>query len=759
MRGVWPAVVVAVLTGCPGLLVGPGNDFPCDFARPPGERDAVCSPGDVCGVSNRCQRYVDEGPQFEGAPTFPQFTAEVGSGVVVHPKVLTGAVEAVVTVPPRAVFVRTADGTFLVEADSPAPTRFDAGFDARDVADVIVFPRDGGWRTFWRERDGDTFFRDSNSPGSPQPLGIKAAQWRRLGPQRIGVIIEGRQGFGVVEQASMVPSFQRLLDDAGTALFDVVPGPSIRLGERPAVLLAREALLVEGADGGFVSVAAVSLPPPPMLPAERRFPSLSIDEAGAVAAVLSRTPPLLTTLVTSRTGFGLEVASAWPDCVPCPRAFVATPGLDRVGPFVDVLCEGSIRRVRGALPGGRCLEELIEPPFDVSQVSNREPVLDTTLATGFAVGGLSGQVWVGRTVGTAQPVFMERVPVDVSKVGLADGTSPVFALTTAGLFDGRPERGYLSIAPEATSRIAALVGEGQGWVVGEGGNLVRVSNVGKASPTVRFGPRLIDGRGEAVTRPLRGEAFVGVDAGVASMLIAADDSLYFLVPPRPAESAGQLGDLAPVATPEPSSFIRSLAIERTPVDSDGVERVHAYVVTSRNVFDVTLGGAPRRWTATPLTFSAAGPLEVWFDNPQSRLARVGYVDGTVFSIPGGFQLTERLPAASDGSPIAVVDYDNLGGWPVALTEHGLFVARYDEVRPGQLDNRFPDGGVNKPMSWREVVLPDGSRPWRQQGPRFGAKPAKIFVLAEAPTSAGQTFRLLVYLPTQVIEVGRHVRTR
>jgi hypothetical protein len=228
-----------------------------------------------------------------------------------------------------------------------------------------------------------------------------------------------------------------------------------------------------------------------------------------------------------------------------------------------------------------------------------------------------------------------------------------------------------------------------------------------------------------------------------------------------------LGDVSPSLTPEPSSFIRSLALERTPVGTNGVDRVRGYVVTSRSVFEVKLGGAPLRWSSTPLSFSGAEPVEVWFDNPRGGLARVGYRDGTVFSIPGGFQLTEPLPQLDGGAPVAVLDYENLGGWPVALTDDGLFVARYDALASGRLDNRFADGGVNKPMTWREVTLPDGSRPWSDRAfPRLGAQPAKLFVLAEPTTTlttdAGsayqRVFRLIVYLPNQVIEVGRHVRS-
>ena len=48
------------------------------------------------------------------------------------------------------------------------------------------------------------------------------------------------------------------------------------------------------------------------------------------------------------------------------------------------------------------------------------------------------------------------------------------------------------------------------------------------------------------------------------------------------------------------------------------------------------------------------------------LGRVGYRDGEVFTLPGGFLLVNELPRDA-GLPPQVLDYENLGGWPVAMT--------------------------------------------------------------------------------------------
>ena len=41
---------------CKGLFIDHGNNYPCDFSEPPGTRDEVCQPGDICGLDNLCQK-------------------------------------------------------------------------------------------------------------------------------------------------------------------------------------------------------------------------------------------------------------------------------------------------------------------------------------------------------------------------------------------------------------------------------------------------------------------------------------------------------------------------------------------------------------------------------------------------------------------------------------------------------------------------------------------------------------------------------
>lgn len=776
-------VIVSVVVGvaaCSGLLTEPGNDFPCDFSKPAGTRDAVCSAGDVCGVDNRCQRFRYEGPQFEGLPTFPDFSAQVDAGRVLHPVVMTGPVDFVGRVQgTEAVIAHSAQGYFRLERAGPTAVTF-ASPGPAELADVVLLPKVNPNATptvVGRDATNLVFHDGSASNRVRDGAGFLRAQRLRsldLGLTRaIGVITDSGTRLGSLRTAGPTEEFVEFPVVPPTSPYlDLVPGPFFlpplnRL--RTAVLLSTDGLRARLPDAGVDLVLPSSFP---------AGSTLAVDATATTFAILSARPqPTLATFTVTRAAGSFDVSSPWSDCVPCTAPLAFTPGSDVGGPFVEVLCsvEG-LRRVRGALssgPGTRCLTEDVAQPFDWKRVAldegsgprSREggpfAEQDFSNPVGFLAGGKDGQVWFGPTISGAMPYFLDRVPQDVAQLSLRDGSAGLFALTTVGVFAASPGHGFVILAPEVTTHIEALVGEGQGWVVASGGHLVQLATEDRANLSARFGPRLIDGRGAAVTRPLRGEAIADADGGLISMVVAADDSLYF-VPTTSAATPDELGDLTAQLTPEPSNLIRSLALERTPIGTNGIDRVRGYLVTSRNVYEFELGGAPLRWTATPLQLSGAEPVEVWFDNPRGGLARVGYRDGTVFSIPGGFQIADALPGSDGGVPSAVIDYENLGGWPVALTTTGLFVARYDKrADNGRLDNRFPDGGVNKPMTWREVTLPDGSRPWMPTDARRDVR-GRLHVVADPQTGTDRAYRrlfhLLVFTPTQVLEVGQHERT-
>jgi hypothetical protein len=103
-----------------------------------------------------------------------------------------------------------------------------------------------------------------------------------------------------------------------------------------------------------------------------------------------------------------------------------------------------------------------------------------------------------------------------------------------------------------------------------------------------------------------------------------------------------------------------------------------------------------------------------------------------------------LPRGDGGTAPQVVDYENLGGWPVAMTDQGLFVALWEKDGL-HLQNRFPDGGEGKAMDWQLVTLADGTQPWV-------GKNARLQVVQTGQLGA-RVFHLLVYTDDQVLEVG------
>ncbi len=790
--------VVAGVVACSGLLTEPGNDFPCDFSKPPGTRDSVCSAGDVCGVDNRCQRFRYEGPQFEGLPTFPDFS---DGGTRLHPMVITGEIDFIAKVhqpdpvgssnDSLVVHAASTDTTFRldVRADDGSAgsvTQIALARSPTELSDVVLIEGIGSRapRIMGREASQTVFLqgggprnRVRDGTGELSAARLRAFEGESNVSQFAGVSTQPTRAGAVRGVGS--PEFNEISTNA----IDVAPGPPLPGRARAVVVLADDGFRVRSTfDAGTTLLASAAFAP---------ISTIAADVAGNTYAVLSlaMNKVSLSTWSVTKTTAGFEVQPAWSDCTPCSREAqrrdggLVTPlafstGSDLAGPFVDVLCsEDGLKRVRGAASasGGSCLDDDQPLPFDFTELATEQRMgfrvaeQDFSDPTSFRAGGKSGQVWVGKTIGAAVPLFLDRLPSDVSAFDVA-GKEGLFALAPIGAFFRSNDpgialrtNGFRVIDPDTTSRIAGLVHDTEGWVVTKTGDLAlgRVSSTGTFE--AKFGPRLVDGRGAPASRVLFGEGINNQDGGLVSMVVAADDSLYFLpTPPTPSNAPGMLGEVAPVLTPEPSTLIRSLALERTPIGTDGVERVRGYVVTARNVFEFKLGGAPLRWAATPVRLAGGQPVEVWFDNPRGGLARVGYRDGTIFSIPGGFQIAEALPGSDAGVPSAVIDYENLGGWPVALTTTGLFVARYDQrADNGRLDNRFTDGGVNKPMTWREVTLPDGSKPWMPKDALRDVR-GKLHVVADPQTGTDfayrRLFHLLLFLPHQVLEVGQHLRT-
>ncbi len=840
-RWLWPALL-ALGWACKGLLVNEGNDFPCDFSQPAGLRDRACAPGETCGVSNHCQRFVYEGPQFEGPPSFPDF----GTGGRVHPTLLDQPVTAVSVDPflrSHVSLVTQDDGGTqrLWSIDMQASSFVDGGDEIADAGTV---------QQLATVSDGGLFFLSYSSNGATQyrafavGLGCVAASdaGACLGGVRglrvgdgVGGVLRAGAPFATVGQVSgdgtftpMRVPFAAELDGGADAGLDPYGAQAYELQwvARNTVLTTNDtdsspvpvAVTAEGffvrerhdltdeRDSGWAGLLADG-ETAPSAPGALGLTFFRRDPGANVWAVASNffdggQPSgnrISTWLAGRQPGGPIVFSRAWSDCVPCPKFSQGTPTPvpgTIVGvaprhngvPTVEVLCDyrGSLSLVEvlgstAADVGQTCETQPLELPFDAARVARIDlglgvqPLVED-VSTGFtvALGGKGGEVWSGLDFSTALPAFLERVPTATGLMRRLDGGQAPVAITDRYLAALQSNNGFkaFKIVDSDSNQLEprASVNFAPGWFVDAQGRVLQMTPATDAPPQLSYGPTLLDAHGQPAHEPFFGEAVV-TNGALTSFVMAADDSLYLVPSPTasadPSTSAGVLPELSP----EPNVPVRSFTLERTPIGTDGVTRVRGYLVTSRNVYQYQLSGTPPRWSATELPLSAGEPVEVWMDNPRGGLGRVGYRDGTVLTLPGGFVL------ATAETPLKVLDYENYGGWPVAYTTSGLYLARWP-VDPGlTLLNKTDAGVPSLPMKWEPVALPDGGTPWLAPAADGGvvARPARLQVVSDvaftlpdagplpegadagANTFSRQTFHLLLYLDDAVYEVGEMTR--
>lgn len=809
-----------------GLHTEQGNDFPCDFSQPERVRDAVCAPGDVCGVDNLCRRYRYEGPQFDNGASAPRFEL----AKLKHPLQLSQPIELVT----HSV---SSDGNRLLAVTGRGPqtevfglranqgielTRQRSPLGSEDLTAIAMANTDPFIVALGRFSGANaTFFFPSTELDAGGPVGMmrfREGDRLRTGRSRVAVVrLEpdgGEVGEGAIEfvPGSNNPDasfdFDEPLADGGSEprrVVDVRYLPASGMfGDDDRLLLTRQGLFLERRVSRAVRLSGVDEAMPSHLvqpPAPRT--DLRHDGSGTLAAFVSSgngTPVVLSTWRLDR-GQTPSAARTWNDCQPCATRIAAfAPALELGTPVVEVLCSTpmgpagsrnaySLVRVTGSAAVDErqpCALQPVEAPFPLAQlhegVRGRRLAEGSQLATvtfddsfgaGVLLGGRRGQLWSGPTFSRALPLFLERVPTSFGTFPSPAG-GPLQAVLTdryaAVLRD--PAIGYEvldlqnagALLPE-DSVGAALIGQALGWGVLSSGDLIFIDPLSDAGTKLTFGPRLLDARGAAAQGPFFGEAVTATDGGLVSFVLTADDSIYFTPAPAAGTTTGQsntLPPLTPQLTPASSSPIRSFALERSAVGTDGVTRVRGYVVAGRSLFVITLSGTPPRWTATPILLQGGEPIETWMDHPLGGLGRIGYRDGQVFTLPGGFLLVNELPRDAGANPPQVLDYENLGGWPVAMTSNGLFEAHY-AVDGGYLQNRFEDGGINRAMSWALVTLPDGGQPWLGRPSRLHVTqtvepydPASGILRDPIPATA-KVFHLLVYTDDQVVEVGTLVR--
>lgn len=760
---------------CTGVFFDKGNAFPCDFNAGLGVRDAVCVEGDVCGTDNLCHPYFYEGPRFEGPAKLPQFAP--GEFETIHPRALNRPVTALARSPfGSPVLVRLDDGrTLKLDQKQLGP-----GLEFSGLADPVAVTL-GMNEAVAGIRDGGLAYV-ANVGGMVQANDEGSAATRlratKVGPLqlRLQAVSTGGSGEVTLEPAPPPPMNRKLEITTPYTVPGTVTDVGIltRGGRQSVIVHTEQGLWLENADGGFDQQTMHAA----------NSAVFRLNAAGTL--LVEQHDRVLTVWQVAVEPSGHSLQLAWPACMPCPpnmRIEASAPVPPSEGVAVEVLCRSMsskarlLRRVIGSAAvesTDLCNEVELPFPFDPARLSEQNDVLVAAPAqVGFSVGGSRGELWQGETLSSLLPVTLERVPVDVFLVSVNSpaGSSDNLAVFTDRYFaamipphGNREPLGFRRIdsaedfGSSTSLRFFTSVHGTTGWGLQTNGVLTRVAvnDADDGGARADYGARLITPTGAPIARTAGGESFNGPDGGPLSFIIAADDALYFVPSPTKdlTDDPSGNGDLAPQLQPEPSVPIRSLALERTPLGTDGVGRARGYLVTSRNVFEWTFGVTPARWSSRPLVIAGGEPLEVWFDTNRSALGRVGYSDGRIFTLPGAYQLALPLPGDDAGTTVSVVDYENFGGWPVALTRHGLFIARWDQSPEGKLLNKFPDGGINRPMEWREITQPDGGRPWARGEKTRG----KLFTSSRAGLADGGTeFKLFVFLDDGVYQVGAFTR--
>ncbi|MFN0061038.1 MAG: hypothetical protein ACKVPX_00770 [Myxococcaceae bacterium] len=723
------AFAAAAFAACSGgLRLDAGNAFPCDFDQDEATRDAACPSGWVCGVTHRCQRFAEEGLAANATPPV------VGPGTLIAPRVLDAGVVALARDPLSGAVRAALNGNRNVDvfagisAESDGGIPFEQGLRLGaqyaylyDGGTLSVF--DGGSTGVVTLTPGDVIRAIRGYPGPPTPptqlLFTRPGQALQTAHYWLadGGVREMPVGVNLLIDARPVPADLLSLSPAAQTY------TSVALYVSPLDPDRRARLYYRTPDPAGSWVAFDDDSPGVFVPVGGSGALRHTINADVWAAALRA--PLWTTDVLSvwelDLAGGVPVARrAWKDCAPCPvgrtiRGFEPT----FVGaPAVEVICEATDNSGRATVkitgsaarvPTDPCLTEAFTPPFDLTELASGDSVMSAQVA----LGGASGQVWVGTRLSRLQPLFLDRIPEALGTANLArpDGgvTRFVMPFTRDYFAVGLPGTDFVTARPREAAPRSAIEGA-PNWFVIDGARVMRLEPGGAVSAeglTEKYGPRLLDATGAAASGPYAG----GASGDGGTFVLAAADSLYeYTVSAlRTFPSSNPLDDLTPQLTPQAGSPIRSLALQQPPAATTDL---HGYGVTGSTLFAFSREGDPQRWAAQRIDLSSEEPVKVWMDTVQPTLGRVGYRDGSIFTLPGGLPMVGPLPPDAQGRPNRVFDFAAPSGWPICLAERGLYIAaRVDGQRTlvWQRVNVGPElaAALARPQPGRLVDSPTG----------------------------------------------------
>lgn len=315
--------------------------------------------------------------------------------------------------------------------------------------------------------------------------------------------------------------------------------------------------------------------------------------------------------------------------------------------------------------------------------------------------GSTGQIWFGTSAGQMASFTFDRAANGVVRRG--PGRDALVAFTSKVIGTPKPGVGLISApstmltAPVKNATSLAIAGAQVVDVTGTGA-------ISEARPLAFANVTALNSPTTAVlTRVGPGTALIVIAGGTA--LYVGDLTGVISTPGLPVPLTQRLTTIEPV-----SSLAFPAVLPMGPPYAAG------YAVTGSNVVRV-VADTSTRWRTEPVPVPAQLiPRATWFDGAKGR---VGFQDGSVFSLPSRVRISEPLPGDD------AVDYAQACGQQLALAPTGLF--------------RLQSSATEPVGTWQPVPLPAASQGLDFTEGRVHGVGNEVFVFSRLGEAARVTF--------------------
>ena len=353
----------------------------------------------------------------------------------------------------------------------------------------------------------------------------------------------------------------------------------------------------------------------------------------------------------------VQIDVAYGPCVACPagttfesmNTVLGGPGVE---PSLEVLCgqpnaAASVFRISRSGATSACARALVTG--ESSFFLERGPVTGVPAPGQLAFGGSAGQLWFGSNAADIASFTFDRAATGV--VRRSARPDDILAFTPHLIGSSSAAAGLLSTRSTALS---ASVQHAPSLAVSSG-QLIDLSGAGaisEARPLGFVGTGSLDARAAVLTRSSTGRRIALISSGATLYVGDVEDVLDASGPPVALTQRLSTGE--PVSS---LSFPEAQAPDAGPFAA-------GYAITGSNVVRVVADTSTRwRTEAVPLPVNLL-PRATWFEGTRGR---VGFHDGSVFSLPSRVRISSGLPSGAEA-----VDYAQACGQQLVLAPSGLF---------------------------------------------------------------------------------------